>query len=94
MDRARGGWLLWLFVAGLVLFAVLVLHRRQDEIRQLEANQHQVETEIARLEEDIDRLSTEIDGLENNPVEQERMVRERLGMLRTGEVVLKLETKP
>lgn len=49
---------------------------------------------IARLVVEIDSMRREVEALETDPAAQERAARERFGMLRTGELMYKIERVP
>jgi cell division protein FtsB len=46
---------------------------------------------IVRLEREIDSLAPWADALERDPETQERVARERFGMIRPGEIVYQVE---
>ena len=49
---------------------------------------------IARLEVEIDSLRREAEALETDPATQERVARERFGMLRDGELMYRVRSAP
>lgn len=86
-GRTLGG----LVVLGGVLFGLL-----GGEYSTLDwwTLRRQVEREreaIARLEREVDSLAPLADALENDPAMQERVARERFGMIRPGEILYQVE---
>lgn len=87
----------WLAVGVLVLalfFALMggeygVLDHR--ELKQLVAVE---EDSIAVLEQDVDSLTGYLKAILTDPEVQERIARERLGMVRPGEFVYRINREP
>ena len=87
----------WVGVAALVvalLFALLggeygILDHR--ELQQLVAVE---EDSIAVLEHDVDSLTGYLKAILTDPEVQERIARERLGMIRPGEFVYRINREP
>lgn len=68
-----------------------------DRHRRLAAFENQLErlqAEIEGLCAERDRLSSEGDALENDPFALEAAVRERLGYIRKGEVLIRVVAEP
>jgi cell division protein FtsB len=61
---------------------------------RLQKDMRTFEQRNAHLEEENARLRREVQGLREDPVAIERAVREELGFIRPGEVVITLEASP
>ena len=79
-----------LFIAGILLVAIWYLplietnERYRKEILRLD-------TQIQKEEETARQLHTSIEALRHDPKALERLVRERLGYAKTGEIVIRFE---
>ena len=73
-----------LVIAGWYLPLIRQNERMRREVQRLD-NQTQKESEIGR------QLKSSIDALRNDPKAVERLTREQLGYVRTGEVVVHFE---
>ncbi len=77
-----------------MIFVILILflpgytklQELKDKNRDLEARINKVEVENTLLEDEILRI-------QQDPVYQEEIIREKLGVVRKGEIVYKLESK-
>ena len=74
-------------VVGGVAFGVFGGEYRSIDYWRLKRDVRQVEQEIADLERAIDSLAAFADSLETDSAVQERVARERFGMLRPGEIL-------
>ena len=61
---------------------------------RLQRDRHTLEMRNAHLDEENARLRREVQGLKEDPVVIERAVREELGFIRPGEIVITLEATP
>ncbi len=78
----------WLFVAtSIVLFVFLPSYSRLQDLRQKNSD---YALEIKRLKEENVRFSQERERLIHDPVYLEKIARERMGLVREGEVVYKI----
>jgi cell division protein FtsB len=74
-------------VVGGVAFGAFGGEYRSIDYWRLKRDVRQVEQEIADLERAIDSLAAFADSLETDSAVQERVARERFGMLRPGEIL-------
>lgn len=81
----RASWLFGISAALLVLFlpGYTKLQELRDKNRDLENKIKQLKVENVLLDQELKRV-------ENDPVYQERIVRDKLGVVRKGEVPVKL----
>jgi len=77
-------------VAGGVLFGAFGGEYRSIDYWRLKRDVRQIEFEISDLERAIDSLAAYADSLETDSATQERVARERFGMLRPGEILYRL----
>jgi cell division protein FtsB len=85
-----------LLALSLVASAAIVAHtllapdgwRRRTHVRQALA---EVQSEVLAAELRVGELETQIEALRTRPEVQERVVRDELGFVRPGDVVLELE---
>ena len=80
-----------LFLAGLLIVAVwyLPLIRQNERMRQ---SILKLDTRIQKEEETAKSLRGAIDALKRDPKAIERLTRERLGLARPGEIVVRFES--
>lgn len=76
---------------GLVLFLVIAGFRGFRDLKLASERERYLEAEIERSEVETRSLERRIDRLRDDPVLLERLAREELGMIRTGEVVVLVE---
>ncbi|UCG88818.1 MAG: septum formation initiator family protein [Gemmatimonadota bacterium] len=74
-------------LVGGVAFGALGGEYRSIDYWRLKGEVRQIEYEIADLERAIDSLAAYADSLETDSATQERVARERFGMLRPGEIL-------
>jgi cell division protein FtsB len=77
-------------VVGGVLFGAFGGEYRSIDYWRLKGDVRQIESDIADLERAIDSLAAYADSLETDSATQERVARERFGMLRPGEILYRL----
>ena len=78
----------WLFIVAIIILIVfLPSYTRMQDLRQKNFDYTQ---EIRQLKEENARLSEEKRRLEEDPVYLERVAREKMGLVREGEVVYKI----
>ena len=79
---------LWLFFgASIILFIFLPSYSRYQDLREKNAD---YASEIRSLKKENLRLSQEKRRLDNDPVYLEKVGREKMGLVREGEVVYKI----
>ena len=86
LSYKRIFWFLAIILAILIVFlpGYTKFQELKDRNKELEVRINKVKQENARLEEDILRI-------QQDPVYQEEIVREKFGVVRKGEVVYKFE---
>jgi cell division protein FtsB len=79
-----------LFIAGILLVALwyLPLIKKNERMRQ---EILRLDTEVQKEEETGKQLRTSIDALRRDPKAVERLIRERLGYAKPGEIVIRFE---
>ena len=83
----------WAVVAGLLLALYFALQGGEYGIlhlRQLRKAEVEESTTVARLQYVVDSLERLAEAMERDPRTQERIARERFGMLRKGEFLYRL----
>ncbi len=81
----------WISLAALLLAALFALERGQfseANYLRLRSQERDAEAQLVQLRHSVDSLRAFRDSLANNPMVQERVARERWGMLRPGELVV------
>ena len=78
----------WLFAFAIV-FLVLFLPGF-SKLQNLRYKNHDLENKIKRLSMENALLEQEIKKIANDPVYQERMAREKMGVVRKGEIPIKI----
>ena len=85
---------LWLLVIILVMFGYAVFgDRGVIRILQAERQQKQLEATLADLQQQQQQLREEIERLQNDKDYWEQLAREKLGMVREGELIYHLPPK-
>ncbi|MDD9935021.1 MAG: septum formation initiator family protein [Myxococcales bacterium] len=91
--RDVGASIAWLLPFGLLVFAIIFVPLRildaqgLPRYRALRAELHEVESENARMRRQLEDLSVRVARLRDDPEALERIARDELGMLRSGELV-------
>jgi cell division protein FtsB len=83
----------WAAIAGLVsalYFALQGGEYSTSDLLQLRREEEEEQATIIRLKDVVDSLAAVARGIEQNPKVQERVARERFGMLRKGEFLYRL----
>lgn len=81
------------FLKAGILFAIvccIILTPGYIKVRHLRKEISQVQENIRRLEKENENLRIEIEKLENDPFTIEKKAREKLGMVKEGELKLKI----
>lgn len=82
----------WIFAAA-VLILLIFLPTFSQKQQLLEKNR-QYKAQIKKLEQQITVLSVEKRKLEEDPVYREKVAREKMGLVRDGEVIFKITPAP
>jgi cell division protein FtsB len=83
----------WAIIAGLVFALYFALQGGEYsafDLRQLREAEVEESTNVARLQHLVDSLGRVATAIERDPRMQERVARERFGMLRPGEFLYRL----
>jgi len=78
----------WLF--GLMVFLLVLFLPGYSKLQELRDKNHELEKNIKKLNIENTLLQEEILRLENNPVYQEKIAREKMGVVRKGEIPFKV----
>jgi len=83
----------WLF--GIAIFLLILFLPGYTKMQELNDKNREFESKIKQLNIENVLLEQEIKRIENDPVYQEKIARERMGVVRKGEVPVKIvpETK-
>lgn len=84
------GYLLGLVVLGVFVFKILYGPHGWFALRHLEQDLQRQQQRIQELEQENQELSRQIQQLKTDPAALERLARQRLGMVRPGELVFQL----
>ena len=82
----------WIFT-GAVLILMMFLPTFSQKQQLIEKNR-QYKAQIKKLEQQITVLSVEKRKLEEDPVYREKVAREKMGLVRDGEVIFKITPAP
>jgi len=79
---------LWLFAFAVLLLVLFLpgyarLQESRNKNRQLEANFRKITIENSLLQEELKRI-------ENDPIYQEKIARDKMGVVRKGEIPIKI----
>jgi cell division protein FtsB len=86
-----GRWLAVAAVAGGLLFGLMGGEYSSLDLRTIRREIRAEEEAIARLTAEVDSLAELAERLETDPYLQEKRARERLGMIRDGEILYGIE---
>jgi cell division protein FtsB len=79
------------WVSGIGLVILIIFLPGYTKLQELKDKNRELETKICDLKLENSRLEEEILRIQQDPVYQEEIVRERLGVVRKGEVIYKIE---
>ncbi|MFH1338714.1 MAG: septum formation initiator family protein [Candidatus Omnitrophota bacterium] len=79
----------WSF--GLVLAALIIFLPRYTKLQELKDKNRELEVKIDKVKLENAVLENELARIEKDPVYQEEIIRDKLGVVRKGEVVYKIE---
>ena len=80
-----------LAVIGGLAFGAFGGEYRLIDYWKLKRDLREVEASVTRLEQEVDSLNAYAVALESDSATQERVARERFGMIRDGEILYRLE---
>lgn len=78
----------WLF--GLSVFLLVIFLPGYTKLQELRDKNRELEVKIKHLSIDNVLLQQELSRIENDPVYQEKIAREKMGVVRKGEVPIKI----
>ena len=78
----------WLF--GLAVLLLVLFLPGYTKLQELKDKNHDLEFKIRKLNMDNALLQQELGRIENDPVYQEKIVREKMGVVRKGEIPVKI----
>jgi cell division protein FtsB len=79
----------WLF--GLVLVVLIIFLPRYTKLQELKDKNRELEAKINKVKLENAVLESELTRIRKDPVYQEEIIREKLGVVRKGEVIYKIE---
>lgn len=78
----------WLF--GLTVFMLILFLPGYTKLQELRDKNRDLETRIRQLKVENTLLEEELVRVQSDPVYQERIVREKMGVVRKGEIPIKI----
>ena len=78
----------WLF--GITVFLLIVFLPGYTKLQEFRDKNHELEARIKNLRIENSLLEEELTRIENDPVYQEKIVREKMGVVRKGEIPIKI----
>ena len=78
----------WLF--GIIVFLLVMFLPGYTKLQELREKNTNLEIKIKRLHVDNALLEQELKQAENDPIYQEKIAREKMGVVRKGEVPVKI----
>lgn len=81
----------WLF--GLAVFLLLIFLPGYTKRQELRDKNREFEAKIRKIKIENALLSEELNRIENDPVYQEKIAREKMGIVRKGEIPIKIITE-
>lgn len=78
----------WLF--GITVFLLIIFLPGYTKLQELRDKNRNLETDIKRLNIEKTLLQEELKRIEGDPVYQEKIVREKMGVVRKGEIPIKI----
>jgi cell division protein FtsB len=79
------------WVSGIALVILIIFLPGYTKLQELKDKNRDLETKISNLKLENSRLEEEILRIQHDPVYQEEVMREKLGVVRKGEVIYKIE---
>jgi len=81
----------WLF--GLAVFLLIIFLPGYTKLQELRDRNRDLETKIRQLNVENALLQQELERTENDPLYQEKVAREKMGVVRKGEIPVKIIPK-
>lgn len=78
----------WLF--GIIIFLLIIFLPGYTKLQELRDKNRDLEAKIKRLNIENSLLQEELKRIENDPVYQEKIAREKMGVVRKGEIPVKI----
>ena len=78
----------WLF--GVTIFLLMIFLPGYTKLQELRDRNKDLETKIKRLAIENSLLQQEIKRIENDPLYQEKITREKMGVVKKGEIPVKI----
>ncbi|MFH1414406.1 MAG: septum formation initiator family protein [Candidatus Omnitrophota bacterium] len=78
----------WLFAIAVVLLIIFL--PGYSKLQEVRDRNSKLEVKIEKLVEENSLLQKELEKIENDPVYQEKIAREKMGVVRKGEVPVKI----
>jgi cell division protein FtsB len=78
----------WLF--GLTIFLLILFLPGYTKLQELKDKNRDLEAKMRRLQIENVFLEQELKRIENDPVYQEKIAREKMGIVRKGEIPIKI----
>lgn len=79
---------LWVF--GITVFLLIIFLPGYTKLQELREQNYDLEAKIEKLKVENYLLQQELKRIENDPVYQEEVAREKLGVVRKGEIPIKI----
>ena len=78
----------WLF--GIAVILLIIFLPSYTKLQELRDRNRDLETQIKKLAKENYSLQQELKRIENDPVYQEKIAREKMGVVRKGEIPFKI----
>ena len=78
----------WLF--GISVFLLILFFPGYTKLQQLRDKNKELEIKLKKVYVDNALLAQELERIQNDPVYQERIAREKMGVVRKGEIPIKI----
>ena len=78
----------WLF--GISVFLLVLFFPGYTKLQQLRDKNRELEIKLRKVNVDNALLAQELERIQNDPVYQERIAREKMGVVRKGEIPIKI----
>ncbi len=78
----------WLF--GITVFLLIIFLPGYTKLQELKDRNRDLETKIRRLNVENSLLQQEIQRIENDPLYQEKIARDKMGIVKKGEIPVKI----
>ena len=83
---------LWIFIATVIVFIVFL--PSYTRLQDLEQKNRDYQSQVVSLKEKNEKLRREKELLDKDPVYLEKVAREKMGLVRDGEVVYRITPVP